>query len=111
MTFQINIEEIFNDDNLTISEKLNKLDDLKKVYEELIKQSKETLIKDYRYCPKCKEYYKKIAWENGVRSVTRQRCKNPLMGYLEKYEYEEVIEQEFYVECPKGHKIVDNYNC
>lgn len=109
MTFQINIEEIFNDDNLTISEKLNRLDNLKKVYEELIEQSKKTLIKDYRYCPKCKEYYKRTAWENGVRSVTRQRCKNPLMGYLDKYEYEEVIEQELYAECPKGHKIVDNY--
>lgn len=111
MTFQMNIEEIFNDDNLTISEKLNKLDDLKKVYEELIKHSKKTLIKDYRYCPKCKDYYKKSAWEKGVRSVTRQRCKNPLMGYLEKYEYEEVVEQECYAECPKGHKIVDNYDC
>ena len=111
MTFQINIEEIFNDDNLTISEKLNKLDDLKKVYEELIEQSKKTLIKDYHYCPKCKEYYKKTAWENGMRSVTRQRCKNPLMGYLDKYEYEEVTEQEFYAECPKGHKIIDYYGC
>ena len=46
-----------------------------------------------------------------MRSVTRQRCTNPLMGYLEKYEYEEVTEQEFYAECPKGHKIVDNYDC
>lgn len=112
MTFQINIEEIFNDNNLTISEKLNKLDDLKKVYEELIKQSKETLIKDYRYCPKCKDYYKKTAWENGVRLVTRQRCKNPLTsGYLDDYEYEQVTEKETYYECPKGHKIVDNYGC
>ena len=111
MTFQINIEEIFNDDNLTISEKLNKLDDLKKVYEELIEQSKETLIKDYHYCPKCKDYYKRTAWEDGVRSVTRQYCKNPLIGCLGKYEYEEVIEQEFYTECSKGHKIVDNSDC
>ena len=46
-----------------------------------------------------------------MRSVTRQRCTNPTMGYLEKYEYEEVTEQEFYIECPKGHKIVDNYDC
>ena len=46
-----------------------------------------------------------------MRSVTRQRCTNPTMGYLEKYEYEDVVEQEFYTECPKGHKIVDNYGC
>ena len=112
MTFQINIEEIFNDDNLTISEKLNKLNNLKKVYEELIEQTKETLIKDYHYCPKCKDYYKRTAWEEGVRSVTRQRCKNLLTGgYLDDYEYEQVTEEETYYECPKGHKIVDNYRC
>ena len=48
----------------------------------------------------------------GVRSVTRTKCKNPLTGgYLDDYEYEQVTEEEIYYECPKGHKIVDNYGC
>lgn len=111
MTFQMNIEEIINNDNFSISEKLAKLSDLGEKYRQKIEQVKKEITTDYRYCPKCKDYYKRTAWERGVRSVTRQRCKNPLMGYLEKYEYEDVTEQEFYAECPKGHKIVDNYDC
>ena len=48
----------------------------------------------------------------GVRSVTRTKCKNPLTcGYLDDYEYEQVTEEETYYECPKGHKMVDNYGC
>ena len=111
MTFQMNIEEIINNDNFSISEKLAKLSDLGCKYEQKIKQVKKEITTDYRYCPKCKDYHKKKTWEYGVRSVTRQRCKNPFTGYLEKYEYEDVTEQEFYAECPKGHKIVDNYDC
>ena len=116
MTFQMNIEEIINNDNFTISEKLAKLSDLEEKYRQKIEKYcqkiervKKEITTDYRYCPKCKDYYKRTAWEDGVRSVTHQRCTNPTMGYLEKYEYEDVVEQEFYTECPKGHKIVDNY--
>ena len=109
MTFQMNIEEIINNDNFSISEKLAELSDLDEKYHQKIEQVKKEITADYRYCPKCQDYYKGTAWEHGVRSVTRLRCTNPNMGYLEKYEYEEVTEQEFYAECPKGHKIVDNY--
>lgn len=80
-------------------------------YKEKIEQTKKDLIKDFRYCHKCKDYYKKKAWEVGVRTVTKNRCKNPLTGYLDDYEYEQVTEEETYYECPKGHKIVDNYGC
>ena len=111
MTFQMNIEEIINNDNFSISEKLAKLSDLGEKYRQKIEQVKKEITTDYRYCPKCKDYYKRTAWESGVRSVTRQRCKNPLMGYLEKYEYEDVTEQEFYAECPVGHRFVDYYDC
>ena len=111
MTFQTNIEEIINNDNFSISEKLAKLSDLGEQYRQKIEQVKKEITTDYRYCPKCKDYYKRTAWEDGVRSVTRKRCKNPLMEYLDKYEYEEVEETEKYYECPKGHKIVDYYRC
>lgn len=112
MTFQMNIEHIIEDDGITVSEKLQKLDILLSKYKEKIEQIKKDLIKDFRYCYKCKDYYKKNAWEIGVRSVTRTKCKNPLAGgYLDDYEYEQVTEEETYYECPKGHKIVDNYGC
>ena len=112
MTFQMNIEEIVNNDNLSVSEKLAKLSDLGCRYEQKIKQVKKEITTNYRYCSKCKDYYKRTAWESGVRLVTRQRCKNPLTGgYLDDYEYEQVTEEETYYECPKGHRIIDNYRC
>ena len=112
MSFQMNIEEIINNDSFTVSEKLAKLSDLGEKYRQKIEQVKKEITTDYRYCHKCKDYYKKNAWEMGVRSVTKTQCKNPLTGgYLDDYEYEQVTEEETYYECPKGHKIVDNYRC
>lgn len=112
MTFQMNIEHIIEDDSITVSEKLQKLDVLLSKYKEKIEQTKKDLIKDFRYCHKCKDYYKRSAWEISIRAVTRLRCKNPLTGgYLDDYEYEDIMEEETCYECPKGHKIIDNYRC
>ena len=57
MTFQMNIEEIINNDNFSISEKLAKLSDLGEKYRQKIEQVKKEITTDYRYCPKCKDYY------------------------------------------------------
>lgn len=105
MIFQMNIEDIHNNGNLTIAEKLEQLNSLKLSYNELIEHTKETITKDYHYCEKCKDWYKRKAYDIGVRHRKELRCTNPLTGgYLDDYEYEEIIVEEMYHECPKGHQ-------
>lgn len=112
MSFQNSIEKIINNDNFSVSEKQKELDKLLAEYKTKIEITKNELVKDYMFCTKCRDHYKKSAWETGVRTIKRIRCTNPLTGgYLDDYEYEEVEETEMYYECPKGHKIVDYYGC
>jgi hypothetical protein len=95
-----------------VSEKQKALDRLLEKYKTEIEKAKKDLVIDYLYCPNCKDYYKKSAWETGKRAVKRVECTNPLTGgYLDDYEYEEVTETQYYYECPKGHKIVEYYGC
>lgn len=106
MNTQSDIDNILNNNNLSVLDKLNKLDNLAIMYKRKIEDTKNDLKRDYRYCSKCNDYYKLKFWDMGVASVTYQKCINPLTGgYLDDYKYEQVTEEETYFECPKGHRI------
>ena len=84
-SLQINIDFISKDSNLTAKEKIQKLDSLLNLYKETIENIKKDILKDYRYCPKCQDYYKKSSWEIILTNTSTE------------------------YECPKGHRIVDCY--
>ena len=108
----MSIEDVVNNDDLTITEKYIKLDELVEDYKTRIEFIKQEITKGCRFCSKCGEHYKLSAWETGIRTVMKNRCKNPLTGgYLDNYEYENVEENEIYYECPRGHKIANYYGC
>ena len=87
-SLNINIDFISNDNDLTALEKIKKLDSLLEMYKNTIEDIKKDILKDYLYCAKCDDYYKKTSWE-----VTN--LENGNVQY----------------ECPKGHKTIDNYWC
>ena len=106
MNITLEIDNILNNNSLSITDKLNKLDNLMIIFKHKIEETKNNLKRDYRYCNKCNEYYKLKAWDMGIHTVTYQKCTNPLTGgYLDDYEYEQVTEDETYFECPKGHRV------
>lgn len=93
------VEIIKKDSALSVAEKLNRIDKLLANYTREIKDAKCDLLKDYTYCYKCQEYYLKTDWKTGMLYV--QDVANDGCGIN--------AEEKIYVECPKGHKIIDNY--
>ena len=87
-TLNINIDFILNDKDLTVLEKITKLDSLLNLYKNTIEQIKKDTLKDYMYCGKCGDYYKKRAWEHTVLEDGKTQY-----------------------ECPAGHIIIDDYGC
>jgi hypothetical protein len=89
------VEIIKKDSALSVSEKLARIDKLLANYTREIKDAKCDLLKDYTYCHKCQEYYLKTEWKTGILYVQNQP----------------IADEKMYIECPKGHKIIDNYDC
>ena len=85
-SLQINIDFIVDNKELTALEKINKLDELAKSYANTIEIIKKNILKDYTYCNKCKDYYRKNSWEV-----------IPLDNGKVQYE------------CPKGHISIEDY--
>ena len=54
------IEEIVNG-NYKVTEKRKMLNELRKQLIDEIDKAEEDIIKGYKYCPKCNEYYKEKA--------------------------------------------------
>lgn len=97
-----NIEYILNM-NLTAKEKLAELDKLYNNFNAEIREAKMKINDEYKYCPYCKEYYRKNAWETKIEKEARRVCTYWPLGDLDDPEYDIVncnIKKEF---CPKGH--------
>ena len=86
--FQNEIQNIINNNNLIATEQLKKLDALLNKCVEEIDSARTFILKDYQYCCKCNDYYKRSSWEHGKTEKNKT-----------------------YYECPKGHKFIDNYGC
>lgn len=100
------VEIIKKDNGLSVAEKLNRIDKLLVNYTREIKDAKCNLLKDYTYCYKCQEYYLKTEWKTGLLYIQNVVNNNVLSP-----EREVVVEEKMYIECPKGHKIIDDYGC
>lgn len=70
-----------------------------------IKQTEIDITKGYKYCPKCKEYYREKTWENEFRTEIRNICTYRDCGYGDDDRYENVKCNVQYGICPMGHYI------
>ena len=57
------------------------------------------------WCPACNRWYYKTDCTAQTEEKTKTVCTNPLMGYLDDYEYEEETYWELFYVCPKGHEV------
>lgn len=57
------IDKIIENPTLSVKEKIDKLEELKVEFNQIISSEKEKLLKDYEYCPYCNTYYKKKGWD------------------------------------------------
>ena len=81
-------------------------------YREKITKQIDDAIKEveigYRYCPKCKEYYKEMAWENKDKIEVRKVCTHIDPVQWSENEYENKKCSVSYSICPIGHMIEEN---
>lgn len=59
---------------------------------------------DYTYCSKCKQWYKKKAWDVEEVKENRSYCKSWGLAEWDVPEYEDVPYCVEYSVCPVGHK-------
>lgn len=86
-----NIDDIIENNNLSIADKMNRLDEIQQEFIKYISLIKKEISGDFRFCPNCSQYYKKKFWEK-------------------KYDSFNTAEEK-YIECPAGHKFIDFYDC
>lgn len=96
----ITIKTIMADDNLSIDDKIAKLEEAKQDYILEIEKVKRELTYGCRFCHKCGHYYKNNSWEFGKRTIIK--VKNGVSIDAGEEEY---------IECPVGHRFVDYYGC
>lgn len=88
-----------------VTEKQSMLYKLKKEFNEKIDEAVEKVKKKYKYCPKCKEYYKDKAWDTEHKTEKREVCTYRDAGYGDADVYEDKICSVTYEICPIGHVI------
>lgn len=101
------IEEIVNG-NYKVTEKQKMLKELRKQFLNKIDKAKEDIIKGYKYCPKCNEYYKEKAWETEYRIERRNVCTFHSLSAFEDDRWKNKDCHITYGICPVGHKIEEN---
>ena len=101
------IEEIVNG-NYKVTEKQKMLNELKKQLLDEIDKAEEDIIKGYKYCPKCNEYYKEKAWETEYKRERRNVCTFHSLAEFDEDTYEDKNCLVTYSICPMGHKIEEN---
>ena len=57
------------------------------------------------WCPTCGRWYYRKHCTPQAEEKTKTVCTNPLMGYLDDYEYAEETYTEYYYTCPNGHEV------
>lgn len=110
MTIGERYTEIAVDGNLSVKEKIEKFEELyetlKKENIECLKSFREKVQEGYKWCPKCKDYYREQTFIYDTKEVLEEECTNRLTGgYLDPYEYRPVCHTYRYAICPKGHWI------
>lgn len=110
MTIGEQYTDIAVDDNLSVKEKIEKFEELyetlKKENIECLKSFREKVQEGYKWCPKCKDYYREQTFIYDTKEVLEEECTNRLTGgYLDPYEYRPVCHTYRYAICPKGHWI------
>lgn len=101
------IEEIVNG-NYKVTEKKKMLKELKKQFLNEIDKAEEDIIKGYKYCPKCNEYYKEKAWETEYKTERRNVCTFHSLSAFDEDTYEYKDCHVTYSICPVGHRIEEN---
>ena len=92
---------IFQNGPTDIQEQIDVLDNTI----EAIKNIKTQLESTGYYCSECGRWYHRDDCSLQKTTYKKLVCTNPFQGYLDPYEYEERIFNEWYDICPKGHKI------
>lgn len=101
----LEVNKIMKDGNHTIKERMQMIDELKDEFLTRCGQAKELLQQGYKWCPKCKDYYKERAWEHGSFDEVRSFCvfADPINSSGDVYERRNCT--VIYEECPKGHRV------
>ena len=98
----IELQNILNT-NCSAAEKIEQIEAYKKKVLSEIEDALNIIYKDYKCCYKCKQYYKKSAWEHIEREENREYCSFRPLAEWESPEYKR---GDFLVEydvCPVGH--------
>jgi len=101
------IDDIVNG-NYTVLEKDELLTELFDRFRIEYENAKQKIVEGYKYCPKCKDYYKVKSWENYVKNETREICTFRDLTEFGQDQYECKVCAVKYSECPKGHKIEES---
>ena len=98
----IELQNILNN-NCSASEKIEQIEAYKNKTLEDITAALNILFAEYKYCPRCDQYYKQSAWGHIEREENREYCSFFLLVAWEQPEYKRddfIVE---YAECPVGH--------
>lgn len=98
------IEKVVNS-NEKVTEKKRILKEMRERATTAINQAMDRVENGYKYCPKCKEWYREQAWETIYTNETREVCTfhDPCEFGEDKYENKECSIK--IVICPIGHAI------
>lgn len=97
------IGEIKNSNN-TVKEKLDMLNNFKEDIKLSIAKAEEDILKGYKWCPKCKEYYRTDTYITTGENEVRNICTYRDAGYGDDDEWNDVAGLMVYEICPLGHK-------
>ena len=97
------IEQIV-EGNYKVTEKLQMFSDLKEELLSQINDAESNLLKEYKYCPKCKEYYRNKVWDTEVKQEVREICTFWNHCEFGENDYENKLCTVTYSICPMGHK-------
>lgn len=98
------IEDILNS-NYKVTVKKEMLRELRKQVTKEFNEAINIIRKGYKYCPKCKEYYREKSWETETKTERREVCTfSSLVDHDDdRYEYKDC--SVTYAICPMGHRI------
>lgn len=107
MDYKMTISEIVNG-SYKVTEKQKLLNDLRKQFLEELENAHEEIKKGYKYCEKCKEFYKEKAWEHEVKQEMREVCTSYNWCEFDDPRYENQMCTVHYSICPMGHIIQES---
>jgi translation initiation factor 2 beta subunit (eIF-2beta)/eIF-5 len=99
---KFNIEEVFK--NFPYEDIQARIDCIEDTIEDL-KELQKAIMEDGYWCPTCKKWYYKKDCGTDVEIKEETVCTNPLMGYLDDYQYETRKYTEYFYVCPSAHKV------